>query len=334
MSSAVPHLRRKLPKDLPKLPQSAFTPPSSSAGDSFPIHPSPSKLQPPQVIDANVVARDAQFAQWKREVGNVLDGRIHGVVLSLPAAELDAALKDANRDPQIISILVPFSLDQVDKQVEAAVSSATVPVALSTVFAKSLPGALDTLKWALSLGRPIDIDIQGTLTDTLLDGLEELITKSSVGLENPPPIVLSNILPPPHDLDLPIVKLMNHPTYLAFQSQVATLSLFPNVYVKFLPPNWDAPTPQTPFPSSPVESNDTQQVNEWKRRIKMYLAPVMEAFGYERIIFGSSPSSSARIPAHAGDWFEIARESLAELGVEQTYVDAVFYGTAAKVYKE
>jgi len=58
----------------------------------------------------------------------------------------------------------------------------------------------------------------------------------------------------------------------------------------------------------------------------------MEAFGYERIIFGSSPSSSSKGVSNAGDWYEIARESLAELGIDQTFVDGVFYGNAEKVY--
>jgi hypothetical protein len=133
----------------------------------------------------------------------------------------------------------------------------------------------------------VDIDIQATLTDSLLEGFEDLIAKAAADIETVPPIVLcelvvnfnaggfidileANILPPPHDLDLPIVKLMNHPTYLAFQAQVAALSLIPQVHVKFLPPSWDAPTPQTPFPGSPVEAADTQQSKEWKRRIKMY----------------------------------------------------------------
>jgi predicted TIM-barrel fold metal-dependent hydrolase len=58
----------------------------------------------------------------------------------------------------------------------------------------------------------------------------------------------------------------------------------------------------------------------------------MEAFGYERIIFGSSPSSSSRAHANVGNWFDIARESLAELGIEQASVDAVFYDNAQKVY--
>ncbi len=59
----------------------------------------------------------------------------------------------------------------------------------------------------------------------------------------------------------------------------------------------------------------------------------MEAFGYERIVFGSSPSASSPSPSNAGDWYELARESLAELGVEQEAVDAVFALNARKVYQ-
>jgi hypothetical protein len=63
---------------------------------------------------------------------------------------------------------------------------------------------------------------------------------------------------------------MTHPTYLDFQSQIATLSLISQLNIKFLPPDWDAPTPQTPFPGSPIETDDTQQLKEWKRHINMY----------------------------------------------------------------
>ena len=60
----------------------------------------------------------------------------------------------------------------------------------------------------------------------------------------------------------------------------------------------------------------------------------MEAFGYQRIIFGSSPSSSSKGPSNVADWYEISRESLTELGIEQDFVDAVFYSNAEKVYSE
>jgi hypothetical protein len=316
-------LRRKSPKDLPKLPSSAFSPPSDSS--------SPSTLQPAQVIDANVVSDDINYSQWKKEAGQNLGSKTRGVVLSLPVSEINAALKELDSSSKVISVIIPFDLKAPDTAVEGLLTSSTA-LSLSTVFNKSSPESVKGLHWALNLGRPVDIDIQATLSDSLLEGFEDMITNASADIQNLPPIILSNILPPPHDLDLPIVKLMNHPTYLAFQSQVAVLSLFPNVYVKFLPPSWDAPTPQTPFPGSPVESVDVQQQQEWKRRIKMYLGPVMEAFGYERIIFGSSPSSSSRGHAHAGNWYDIARESLAELGIEQEFVDAVFFGNAQKIY--
>jgi len=82
---------------------------------------------------------------------------------------------------------------------------------------------------------------------------------------------LANLLPPPHNLELPIVKLMNHPIYRTFQAQTAALSLIPQVYIKYLQPCWDAPTPPTPSVASPVLDNtDVKQRNEWKRRIKMY----------------------------------------------------------------
>ncbi|KAJ3486756.1 hypothetical protein NLJ89_g11784 [Agrocybe chaxingu] len=327
--------RRKGPKDLPKLPLSVFTPPNTGTQESFQLPPSPSALHPAQVIDANVVSKDVHYAQWKKDSSPALTEKIKGVVLALPAEELENAIKDlksSSEPSHVLSFIIPFNLENPDPSVEALLASSTIPTSLSTIFTKNSPEAVQGLRWALQRGHAVDIDIQATLSDSLLEGFEDMIAKATSDLEVVPSVVLSNILPPPHDLDLPIVKLMNHPTYLAFQSQVAALSLIPQVHVKFLPPAWDAPTPQTPFPGSPVEATDTQQLKEWKRRIKMYLAPVMEAFGYERIIFGSSPSSSSRSLSKVGDWYEIARESLAEVGVEQNYVDAVFYGNAARLY--
>ena len=94
MASAPRSLRRKFPKDLPKLPLSAFTPPNSSALDSFPLPPSPSTLKPAQVIDANVVSKDIHYSQWKKEAGKNLGSKIRGVVLVLPASGIGAALKE------------------------------------------------------------------------------------------------------------------------------------------------------------------------------------------------------------------------------------------------
>ena len=86
----------------------------------------------------------------------------------------------------------------------------------------------------------------------------------------------ANILPPPDDLTLPIVKLLTHPVYRTYQSHTASLSLFANLFVNFLPPAWGAPTPPTPAPESEVAQEKTTWAdstkNEWKRRIKMYSA--------------------------------------------------------------
>ena len=64
------------------------------------------------------------------------------------------------------------------------------------------------------------------------------------------------------------------------------------------------------------------------------VGPEVEAFGFERVIFGSAPSPVSRAESNAGDWYEIAREAFAELGVDQESVDAVqvFGGNAQRIY--
>jgi hypothetical protein len=130
--------------------------------------------------------------------------------------------------------------------------------------------------------------------------------------------------------------------------------LFPTVHIKFLPPAWQSSSvPSTPAGVPVAEASDAVQHREWKRRIKMYrechkpyvilnpplignfaiVGPVMEAFGFRRIMFGSSPSGSFQSTVGgAGEWYKLARESFAELAVEQEDIDEVFYGTAKRVY--
>jgi len=84
--------RRKVPKDLPKLPASAFTPTSESSG----ALPSPSTLQPEAVIDANVIVAggDVSHTQWKKEAGQVLGGKARGIVLSVPGSDVEKVVKE------------------------------------------------------------------------------------------------------------------------------------------------------------------------------------------------------------------------------------------------
>ncbi|KAJ3724616.1 hypothetical protein C8R42DRAFT_701905 [Lentinula raphanica] len=321
--------RRKGPKSLPKLPLSAFTPPNSGTSERFPLAPSPSTVHPESVIDANVVALndDSSLSRWKAEAGAHLASRIGGIVVSLPLGTNDESL--SKLDVPVVSVMIPFSLESSDRPASLPMSHS---ISLTTVFTRVTPNSVENLKWALQQGRPIDIDIHADLTDEVFDSLEELLSKSMADVSPVPPIILSSLLPPPNDLELPIVKLMNHPVYRKFQAQIAALSLFPQILIKYLPPSWDVETPPTPsvMVASPIDDNKHKK--EWKRRIKMYLGPVMEAFGYQRIIYGSSPSASSKVSTKVGDWYEIARESFAELGVEQEAVDAVFWTTAKRIY--
>ncbi|KAF9012419.1 hypothetical protein BDQ17DRAFT_1232265 [Cyathus striatus] len=331
--------RSKGPKKPPRLPLSAFTPPNTGTSESFPLAPSPSTIHPEILIDANVVVQSKDLRdtvkQWSDEMAEPLEKRTGNVIISFAPNYLNQIAEDTTKDlSNITAAIVPFTLEKPESEVEKLISELPVPTSLSTVFTRASPEATAGLRWALERGRPVDIDVQAILSDAVLEELEDILSKAAENLDSAPPVILSNILPPPTNLDLPIEKLMNHPTYLAFQAQIAALSLFAKVYVKYLPPVWNAPTPHTPLPGTTPSSSETDigLQKEWKTRIKMYLGPVIEAFGYERIIFGSSPSTSSRLQSLAADWYEIAREALAELGVEQNFVNAVFGGNAENVY--
>jgi len=332
----------------PTLPSSAFSPPNTGTGEFFPLPPNPSTVHPAVVVDGHVIPdADTSLASWKKEAGQELNGRIGGVVLSLPKTDAEkfvAGLQTNGPGVPVLSLMVPFELQATQHELPSYTSGLSIPISLSTSFSAVTPESIASLKWALSQGRPVDIDVHSALSDAAFDGFEDLLSKAIADLPSVPPIIISSMLPPPHDLSLSIVKLLKHPTYRSFQSQTAALSLFPQLYIKFLPPMWDAPTPATPSTTAaesdanadanPDASSDpaSKQVREWKRRVKMYLGPIMEAFGYQRIIFGSSPSPASKNASIAGDWYEIARESYAELGVEQEFIDAVFCLNAQKVY--
>ncbi|KAF9451948.1 hypothetical protein P691DRAFT_722968 [Macrolepiota fuliginosa MF-IS2] len=324
--------RRKGPKQLPRLPLSAFTPPNSGTSDKFPLPPSPSTVHPENVVDAHVVG-DPKLERWQKEVSETLGKRAYGVVLAIPADKASEVVKETG-GVNIISTMVPFSLgdpESISAAVQAA-SESSVPVSFSTVFSGSSPENIAGMREVLQKGRPVDIEIRTSIADASLEGFEEFLTKATTELEVVPPIILSNLLPPPHDFNLPIVKLMNHPTYNSFQAQTAALSLFPYAYVKYLPPVWGVATPSTPQPGAAMESSGAKEQREWKRRIKMYLGPVMEAFGFQRIIFGSSSPTVSQASSNSSDWYNVAREALAELGVEQEIIDSVFSLNAQKVY--
>ncbi|KAF8893959.1 hypothetical protein BD779DRAFT_1435577 [Infundibulicybe gibba] len=325
-------LRRKGPKAPPRLPLSAFSPPNSGTSEAFPLPPSPSTVNPDFVVDAHVILKDGDLdlSRWKEDAGRVPGSQIGGAVLYLSPTNPDsegAVSKAASvhGDIPVISVAALFSLEDPNPSVPSYLTGSSLPISLYSAFKKSTDVSAATLRWGLERGRPVDIEIQALISDTMLEGFEDLLIKAIKDLDNAPPIVLSGILPPPHDLSLPIVKLMSHPAYRAFQAQIAALSLFPNVYIKFLPPSWETP-------GELATESDAKLKKEWKRRIKMYLGPTLEAFGYQRIIYGSASSAGSQNSSKSRDWYEVAKESVAELGVEQEAINAIFYENAKKVY--
>ncbi|TDL26303.1 hypothetical protein BD410DRAFT_576545 [Rickenella mellea] len=338
--------RRKGPKTLPKLPLSAFSPPNTGTSDKFPLAPSPSTVHPEKVIDAHVTVRDGELSQWREETKSAIGVKAEGAVVSLQGLSLEEVegaiqkLQSGSADTQIISILAPFPLENgVPANPPSFIgSNSKIPVHLLTTYSKPSVQHAEGIRWALQNGHVVDIEVEGTIPDgdAGWEGLEELVDKSIGPFEERKgSIVISNILPPPHTLELPIVKLLTHPTYKLYQSGIATLSLFPNVHVKFRPPMWAAATPSTPPPSlasTDSEARDSKEKKEWKRRIKMYLGPAVEAFGYQRILYGSAPSLTSQSKSNAGDWYELARESFTEIGLEQEDIDAVFCSNARSLY--
>jgi len=286
-------------------------------------------------VDASVVVSSADLGKWNSEATAELRDKVSSVVLVVKggdAQQLVEKLEPKISDVPILSVSVPFSVENGSPV--GIPSSSKVPISLSMVYSRQTPEAVEALTWALSNGHVIDVDVQFTTDDKSYDSLEESLSTASKGAGPGSAVVISNVLPPVDDLSLPLVKLLTHPTYRAYQAHAASLSLIPNTFIKFLPPNWREPTPSTPAPTGGVKPEDSFEKKEWKRRIKMYIGPALEAFGDQRIIFGTSPSPASHAKSTVGDWYELVKESLAELGIEQEGVDAIFGNNAQKVYSK
>jgi len=326
---------RRKQKSLPTLSLSAFSPPVAGNSDSFPFSPSASSISPASIIDANVIVSTVDLSQWKSEAGQPLNERIKGVVFSLNKDNVDDAVERVESTVSgipLLSLSVPFKFD--NNGLVGIPTSAKVPISLSLIYRKQSPEVTEALKLALAQGWVVNVDVQFDNDEASYESLEETLSIAAEHASEKSAIILSNILPPPDDLTLPLFRLLTHNTYRAYQTHTASLSLIPRTFVKFIPPSWHATTPATPAvgPGTDSEPEDTLEKKEWKRRIKMYVSPALEAFGFQRIIFGSSPSESSNQQSTVRDWYELARESFVELGIEQEGVDAIFYENAKSVY--
>lgn len=92
---------------------------------------------------------------------------------------------------------MPFDLEKPDPAIETLLTTTTVRTSLSTIFTKNSSEGVEGLRWALQRGCTVDIDIQATLSDSLLEGFEDLIAKATADLPAVPPIVLCTSLGPP-----------------------------------------------------------------------------------------------------------------------------------------
>ncbi|KAG8997168.1 hypothetical protein FRB93_000454 [Tulasnella sp. JGI-2019a] len=344
VSSATVGARRMGNKAPPKLPLSVFT--TATSAGPLSAHPDPSTVFPSSVIDANVVTT---LADWKETAGDLLKIPISGVVLDSRAQSGEGSnpidIPTSLDGIPITAIITPTHLaDRGISKLPAYITSANLPISLSISFSSTTSKA-DDVKMALTAGHVVDLDVPWNATqaesDKEWDSLEEILGKAVQGLPEEcmtKPIVLGNLLPPPHSLTVPIVQLLRHPTYQAYQAHISQLSFIPNTYLKFLPPSWKDPTPPSPGIAAMLSSTPEQGAKnnldkeEWKRRVKMYLGPALDAFGFSRIMFGSSPSPSSTAASTPHDWYVLVREVVAELAVDQIGVDAIFNGTAKSVY--
>jgi hypothetical protein len=245
-------------------------------------------------------------------------------------------------DVPVLAVLTPFTLNTTEIP---EYLTQTVTPALTTVYNSATPVVAEAeddtkdqpqvevsvtnLRWAFQHGRIVDIDIEGGLVaiDTsVYDSLVNLLSKAIKPVTNTKrtPIVLTNALPPPLDTITPVVTMMNHPSYTTYRQRVSSLSLFENVYVKLLPPTWVS--------TESTEGSAEKQEKELKNILKLYIVPVLEAFGFERIIFGSSPAFASGSPALAEKWYKLVLELFRELAVSQDEMDKIFIDNAERVY--
>jgi hypothetical protein len=341
-------------KEIPRLPLSAFSPPNTGTSDTFPLPPTPSVVSPRGVVDAHLhTALDPPTA----DISHLAHVHNRAVVLSPTGQSADAIvaslpslLSDLVSAP-VIGVLIPVALDTTETL--ASVSAMTSP-ALTTTYDGATPvvaeaeGAsarvlssvgegetndqerpVKNLRWALQHARVVDLNIQGgiiAIDTSAYDSLVNLLAKAikSATDTKRTPIVLTNVLLPPLDAITPVVTMMNHPSYNTYRQRVSSLSLFENAYVKLLPPTWVAT-------ESPPGSGGEQD-KELKGILKLFIDPVLEAFGFERIIFGSSPASTSGSPALAENWYKLVLESFRELAVSQDELDKIFIDNAERVY--
>ncbi|EJU04318.1 hypothetical protein DACRYDRAFT_20886 [Dacryopinax primogenitus] len=325
-------------KHAPKLPLSAFSPPGTSSGFPLPT-PDPSLMLPASIIDAGVsgIRTWEDLNSWWTQAADRAD-RTKGIVVQAPTLEAAEALDElypghmqnhayAATMQKVLCISVPMDLSK-EFTLPERLHKTEIHLAISSPFTSASETYAKGLQAVLEGAYVAEIDVHADLgEDKTWEELEDILGKALPSEEQKrKPVILKNLLIPAVGFNTPLVKLLTHPVYKAFQDHITQLSLFPSVYVQFGPPEWG------PVPAEKGDEEVQKERREWKRRIKMYLGPVVEAFGFSRIIYSSTGSSKSPV-SKASDWYTLARECVAEMGVEQDALDGVFGVNALDVYK-
>ncbi|KAH0827959.1 hypothetical protein J3R83DRAFT_3597 [Lanmaoa asiatica] len=293
-------LRRK-GKEIPRLPLSAFSPPNTGTSDTFPLPPTPSLIVPSGVVDSHLEVSLNAAGGYEADIGHLKPAHKRAVVLSSRGHSAEAIVNSLQSlqsdvvDARVLSVLIPFTLESAEIPKYLSETDPFLP-ALTTIYDGATPVTpVKNLRWALQHGRAVDLDIEGGIIaadPSFYDNFVNLLTKairSDINTKRTP-IVLTNVLPPPLDSITPVVAMVNHPTYTAHRQRVSLISLFENVYVKLLPPTWVS--------TKSTATLEEKQERELKNIIKLF---ILEAFGFERIIFGSSPAFASGSPCACGE---------------------------------
>jgi hypothetical protein len=289
--------RSKPAKPIPRLPLSAFSPPSSGTGERFPLPPSPTTVHPQAVYDASVTISSIDaLTAYSAALGNSLSTRLSGVVVSVPESAVGSVDQMCvitfliEMGLSVLTLLLAFSISSSKVPVlaisvplsdsSASTSAANVKVVSNTAFTRTSSELVQSVKGALS-GGVVEINVKSDLSsDAGWEALEEFLTavlegsdpeatkpaivlckylNRRVELNLTPVIYSANILPPPNSLERTTVSLLSHPSYLAYQAHSATLSFYEPVYIRLSPPEWGTAIP-----------SDASAVSEWTNRLKMY----------------------------------------------------------------
>ncbi|ELU39285.1 hypothetical protein AG1IA_06686 [Rhizoctonia solani AG-1 IA] len=334
----------------PKLSPALFSAAVGAGAPTGGLPPSPSAQNPTEVHDAHVeLASPGALLKWKNEAGGVYGPKIKSVVLALPA---NAASKDVlgrsvaiitiPTESGIIALSIPYPLSGPPPEL-----TAPVPIAYSFTFKQSSDALVEALRWA-SDKHPVDIDVQVDLINDEQgwDALEELISKvvsdpdqqkgEADSVSQPKPNLKPIVLCGSPDIGIHKYKLIDP----LLCSQFAPSPWCPRGPDRQIAHPSDVPGIPGTYREEGMETKDQDVpcvpdillLATMITHKTLPVGPAIEAFGYSRLVFGSSPSTTSTSTSNAGDWYQIAKESVAELGVDQEGLDAVFGTNAKTIY--